>query len=113
MLSVKLVFGTITVLLILGNVKKSFITAPNLDGGTEYQRPTLKRDLEDIERCDVLVAYLPRLSAGTCMEFFCAKLKEKRTICVCPIENPSPWIVVHSDVIVKKFEELERVLKQG
>jgi nucleoside 2-deoxyribosyltransferase len=72
----------------------------------------VKRDLEDIERCDVLVAFFPRLSAGTCMELFYAKLMGKRTICICQMENPSPWIVVHSDVILKNFEELEEELKR-
>jgi len=72
----------------------------------------IRRDLEDIEKCDVLVAHFPRLSAGTCMELFYAKLKGKKTICICQIENPSPWIVVHSDVILKKIEELEDALKR-
>jgi len=67
----------------------------------------IRRDLEDIERCDVLVAYLPKLSAGTCIELFYAKLKGKRTITICRIENPSPWIVAHSDVLLGKIEELE------
>lgn len=73
----------------------------------------IRRDLEDIKKCDVLVAYFPRLSAGTCMELFYAKLKYKKTICICQIENPSPWIIVHSDMILKKIEELEDVLKRG
>jgi len=72
----------------------------------------IRRDLEDIEKCDVLVAYFPRLSAGTCMELFYAKLKGKKTVCICQIENPSPWIVVHSDIILKKIEELEDALKR-
>jgi len=73
----------------------------------------IRRDLKDIEKCDVLIAYLPRLSAGTCMELFYAKLKGKKTIYVCQIENPSPWVVVHSDMILKRIEELEGVLKRG
>lgn len=72
----------------------------------------IRRDLEDIEKCDVLVAYFPRLSAGTCMELFYAKLKGKRTICICEIENPSPWIIAHSDIIIKKINDLEHALKQ-
>ncbi len=40
----------------------------------------IKRDLEDIEKCDILIAYLPRLSAGTCMEFFYAKLERKKNL---------------------------------
>ena len=46
------------------------------------------------------------------MELFYAKLKHKKTICICQIENPSPWIIVHSDVILKKIEELENALKR-
>jgi nucleoside 2-deoxyribosyltransferase len=71
----------------------------------------IRRDLEDIEKCDVLIAYLPRLSAGTCMELFYARLKGKKTVCICQVENPSPWIVVHSSIILKRIEELEDVLE--
>jgi nucleoside 2-deoxyribosyltransferase len=70
----------------------------------------IRRDLEDIEKCDVLVAYLPKLSAGTCMELFYAKLKRKRTICISQIEDVSPWIVFHADIILRTIEELEKAL---
>ena len=74
----------------------------------------IRRDLEDIERCDVLIAYMPRLSTGTCMELFYAKMKGKRTICICRLKNPSPWITAHSDIIIKKISELKITLeKQG
>ncbi len=72
----------------------------------------IKRDLEDIERCDILVAYLPRLSAGTCMELFYAKLKGKRTITICELENPSPWIIAHSDILLGKIMDLEEYLRK-
>ncbi|MCX8171557.1 MAG: nucleoside 2-deoxyribosyltransferase [Candidatus Bathyarchaeota archaeon] len=75
-------------------------------------RDFIKRDLEDIDRCDVLVAYMPRLSAGTCMELFYAKLKGKKTIVVCRLRNPSPWIIEHSDVIVRNFRELGKFLRE-
>lgn len=71
----------------------------------------IRRDLEDIEKCDVVIAYLPKLSAGTCMELFYAKMKGKKTICICKLKNPSPWIIVHCDVILKKIKELENALK--
>jgi len=71
----------------------------------------IRRDLEDIDRCDVLVAYLPRLSAGACMELFYAKRRGKKTITICQIENPSPWIVAHSDIILRNMEDLENLLK--
>ncbi|MEM3641732.1 MAG: hypothetical protein QXH37_07425, partial [Candidatus Bathyarchaeia archaeon] len=71
----------------------------------------IKRDLEDIERCDIIIAYMPRLSAGTCMELFHAKMKGKKTICICKLRNPSPWIITHSDIILKKIKELKNALK--
>lgn len=72
----------------------------------------IRRDLEDIQRCDILIAYLPRLSAGTCMEIFYAKLVGKKTITICGIEDPSPWIIAHSDIILRGIDELDSFLKQ-
>ncbi len=72
----------------------------------------IRRDLEDIERCDMMVAYLPKLSAGACMELFYAKLKGKRTICISQIEDTSPWIVFHSDIMLRSIEELEDALSR-
>ena len=46
------------------------------------------------------------------MELFYAKLKNKKTICICQIENPSPWIMMHSDVVLKGIDELESTLRQ-
>jgi nucleoside 2-deoxyribosyltransferase len=76
-------------------------------------RDFIRRDLEDIERCDALIAYLPRLSAGTCMEIFYAKMKGKKTIVICRLKNPSPWIIEHTDILVKNLGELKKVLKKG
>jgi nucleoside 2-deoxyribosyltransferase len=72
----------------------------------------IRRDLDDADRCDVMVVYLPRLSAGACMELFYAKRKGKKVIVVSGMECLSPWIVVHSDVIVKGFDGLEEALKR-
>jgi nucleoside 2-deoxyribosyltransferase len=71
----------------------------------------VQRDLDDADQCDVMIVYLPRLSAGACMELFYAKRKGKKVIVVSDI-CLSPWIVVHSDVILKDFGELESALKQ-
>jgi nucleoside 2-deoxyribosyltransferase len=76
-------------------------------------RDFIRRDLEDIDRCDILVAYLPKLSAGTCMELFYAKLRGKKTVTICGIRNPSPWIIEHSDIIVRSLKEFEDVLRKG
>ncbi len=72
----------------------------------------VQRDLEDAERCDIMVVYLPKLSAGACMEMFHAKRKGKKIIVVSDMECLSPWIVVHSDLILKSFDGLEEALKK-
>jgi nucleoside 2-deoxyribosyltransferase len=71
----------------------------------------IQRDLDDADRCDIMIVYLPILSAGACMEMFYAKRKNKRVIVVSEINCLSPWIVFHSDKIVKSFNELEETLK--
>ena len=70
----------------------------------------VQRDLDDADRCDVMVVYLPILSAGACMEMFYAKRNGKKVVVVSPIRCLSPWIVFHSDAIVKDFEGLEKEL---
>ncbi len=70
----------------------------------------IKRDLEDIEKSDFLVAYLPFLSAGTCMELFYAKQRGKKTVVICGLEEPSPWIVAHADYLFKSIEKFKRFL---
>ena len=71
----------------------------------------IERDLDDAELCDVMVVYLPILSAGACMEMFYAKRKGKHVIVVSELNCLSPWIVFHSDKIIKSFNQLEEALK--
>ena len=70
----------------------------------------VQRDLDDADRCDIMVVYLPKLSAGACMELFYAKRKGKKIIVISEMECLSPWIVVHSDAIMKRIEDLEEAL---
>jgi nucleoside 2-deoxyribosyltransferase len=67
----------------------------------------IRRDLEDIKKCDLFVAYLPKLSAGSCMELFEAKRIGKKTVVISRLKNPSPWIVAHADRIVSSFKEFK------
>ena len=46
------------------------------------------------------------------MEMFYAKRKGKKIIVVSEIECLSPWIIAHSDMIVKTFSQLEDALKK-
>ena len=72
----------------------------------------VQRDLDDADRCDIMIVYLPKLSAGACMEMFYAKRRGKKVVVVSEIECLSPWIVVHSDSIVKRFGKLEDALRE-
>jgi glycerophosphoryl diester phosphodiesterase len=76
-------------------------------------RGFIKRDLEDIDKCDFLVAYIPKVSAGTCMELFYAKNKGKPTYVICKLKNPSPWIVAHSTKIFRTSKVLKRFLEKN
>ena len=72
----------------------------------------IQRDLDDAERCDIMVVYMPMLSAGACMELFYAKRLGKKTILMSEIKCLSPWIIAHCDVIVKNLNQLEDALKK-
>jgi nucleoside 2-deoxyribosyltransferase len=72
----------------------------------------VQRDLDDADRCDLMIVYLPKLSAGACMEMFYAKRKGKTVIVVSDMEQLSPWIKVHSDTIIKNFNTLEETLNK-
>jgi len=72
----------------------------------------IQRDLNDADRCDIMVVYLPKLSAGACMELFYAKRKGKKVIVVSEVECLSPWIIAHSDMILKSFNQLENAMKK-
>ncbi|NLE05287.1 MAG: hypothetical protein GX638_10885, partial [Crenarchaeota archaeon] len=72
----------------------------------------IQRDLDDADRCDLMVVYLPRLSAGACMELFYAKRKGKQVIIISNMESLSPWLKAHSDSIIKDFSELEKELNK-
>ena len=70
----------------------------------------VRRDLLDLEYCELLVAYMPRLSAGLAMEIYHAKLKGKKVYLVSPLEDLSPWLLAHTDQTFKTIEELEAFL---
>lgn len=72
----------------------------------------VQRDLDDADRCDIMIVYLPKLSAGACMEMFYAKRKGKKIIVVSEMKCLSPWIIVHSDLILKSLDQLEEALKE-
>lgn len=60
-------------------------------------------DKDDIKACDVLLMNCPKPSYGTAMEILYGWDRHKRVIVVLPDDgrDPSPWIVYHSDQIVR------------
>jgi nucleoside 2-deoxyribosyltransferase len=72
----------------------------------------VQRDLDDTDLCDIMVVYLPILSAGACMEMFYAKRKGKKIIVISEMKCLSPWIVFHSDTIINGFTDLEEALRK-
>jgi nucleoside 2-deoxyribosyltransferase len=72
----------------------------------------VKRDLEDADKCDVMLVYLPKLSAGACMEMFYAKGKGKKVIVISDMDCLSPWIIVHCDAVLHNVDELEAELEK-
>ena len=72
----------------------------------------IQRDLDDADRCDVMVVYLPIISAGACMEMFYAKQKGKTVIVISEIKCLSPWIIAYSDKVVTSFDQLTSTLKE-
>jgi nucleoside 2-deoxyribosyltransferase len=70
----------------------------------------VERDLADADKCDLMVVYLPKLSAGACMELFYAKRRGKTVIVVSDMEQLSPWIKFHCDIIINSLDKLEETL---
>lgn len=61
----------------------------------------VESDIEDINECDVFLAYCWQISWGTGMEVFYAYRTGKRVILVVPEgERISPWLRYHSHDIV-------------
>jgi len=62
----------------------------------------IKRDLEAIQRSDLVVAKVWTTTYGTPMEMFYAyAILKKPVLTFCPLRTPSPWIIGHSTKIYK------------
>lgn len=64
----------------------------------------VQKDKDDIDDCDVVLASCPTPSVGTSMEIFYAHSLGKTVICVVPSGSKvSPWLRVHSDIVLSDF----------
>jgi hypothetical protein len=66
----------------------------------------VRGDEADLCACDYVLAWHPGPSTGTDMEIRAACREYKKCVCtvVPPEVRPSPWLVVHSDIIVNSIE---------
>ncbi len=71
-------------------------------------------DLIDIVTADIILVNAIRPSWGTAMELYFAASLNRCVLTMCPDDNPSPWLVRHSDIISKTwdvmFDDLESLL---
>ena len=76
---------------------------------SELCEAIVKKDLQNIEDCDILIAYIEEPSFGTSMEiFFSSKVLGRKIYIITECE--SPWLEVHG-IIVKNIEQLLEVLE--
>ena len=72
----------------------------------------VEQDKADIESSDTVLVYFDRPSVGTAMEIYFAKMLRKFIVVVDVSGAPlSPWLVYHSDRIVKTLDEAIELLK--
>lgn len=69
------------------------------------------KDLEQLELCDILLAFPWKYSAGCSMEI-CYAFNDGTEVVTVANNDISPWIRHHSTVLVKTFEEAANWIKQ-
>jgi nucleoside 2-deoxyribosyltransferase len=62
-------------------------------------------DKSIIKNCDLLIANITRLSAGTSMEILYAWERDIPVLLIANKEIKNPWLIYHSSFIVKNLKE--------
>lgn len=71
----------------------------------------VEQDKEDIDACELIVAYCPRPSVGTSMEIFYAWQQGQTVIIWAPPGAPvSPWLRYHSHAIYQYGFQVEAAI---
>jgi len=91
-------------------LERQKLNSSNSTGISLSPKEIINGDLNCLGECDFLVAFLPQVSAGTCMELFYAKTMNKKTIVISSMDALSPWIIGHADHIFKTAEDFENWL---
>lgn len=67
----------------------------------------VEQDKADINICDGIIAYMPFVSIGTCMEIMYAYINNKEIYIIAGQQiAESPWIIYHATEIFSEFYEL-------
>jgi nucleoside 2-deoxyribosyltransferase len=70
-------------------------------------------DLDDIARCDTVLAWCPRASWGTAMEIHHAWTQGQTVVVVVPAGQPvSPWLRYHSTRLVHTLEDAVQAIHE-
>jgi glycerophosphoryl diester phosphodiesterase len=91
--------------------EQAYYREPAANTGEAYK--LVRRDLLDLQYCELMVAYMPRLSAGVAMEIYYAKSKGKKVYLISSMGDLSPWLLAHVDKVFKTIRELEEFLGEG
>ena len=70
-------------------------------------------DKSIIKQCDLLIANITRLSAGTSMEILYAWERDIPVLLIANKEINNPWLIFHSSFIVKDLKEAVDVIKNN
>lgn len=88
-----------------------------LEAKEESAQTIINRDLDMIQRVDLIVSYIFCPTSGTPVEmFYCHTILKKPVYCLCTIKNPSPWIIGFATKLYKTeqgfFAFFDRMLKE-
>jgi len=72
----------------------------------------VERDIEEIKKRDMLIAILPSLSIGGCMEIWIAHEFGKKVIVFSPMNSSHPWLKYCATNIFTKIDDLISYMKK-
>lgn len=91
--------------------KNLIIYNPESFENTQSPMTIVNYDKSIIRNCDLLIANITRLSAGTSMEILYAWERDIPVLLIANKEEANPWLVFHSSFIVKTLDEAIELFK--
>ena len=74
-----------------------------------------EKRLAQIDDSDIIIAYISKESFGTACELSRGNDKGKKIILICPMKNPSPWIIsiTKPELLFKSMKQVEAAIKNS